>query len=278
MEIEKLLDLENDGLNMATDGQFLYIRSKRTMYKYILTDMRLAAENVVFKKDGKARAFSIYENNIFLTDFCDLYILHKNDLHISDVLRLGADSSSDLGAVRFDEHRAYISIRNGKMAVMDIGTKTVCSADISDSSFWDFCVVGNRIYTGTVNGELIETDTRDMRSIRRIELCRKNIYSVVHYNGMIYTVSQDMTINAVDIKTFETACVAKKAVKGMTRILGFYNDSLVIADGGVSFWDKRTLELHNRFDFPTGQYNKGVILYDNMLIGSDFQSIYSCSL
>ena len=278
MEKVKILDIENDGLNIATDGQYLYIRCRRSMYIYTLTDMRFVAENIIFKKDGKARAFSFNEDYIFLTDFCDLYILRKNDLHISEVIRLGADSSSDLGAVRFDGLRAYISIRNGKMAVMDIGTKTVSNADISESSSWDFCVVGNRIYTGTVNGELIETDTRDMQLIRRIELCRKNIYSVVHHNGMIYTVSQDMTIKTVDINTLEVACVAKKAVKGMTRILGFYNDSLVIADWGISLWDKRTLELQNRFEFPTGHFNKGVLLHDDLLIGSDYQGIYCCTL
>jgi hypothetical protein len=72
--------------------------------------------------------------------------------------------------------------------------------------------------------------------------------------------------------------VAKKAVKGMTRILGTYNGWLVIADGRISLWDKQALELHNRFDFPTGHFNKGAILHDNILFGSDFRSIYKCVL
>jgi hypothetical protein len=38
METNKILDLENDGLNMVADGQFLYIRCKRDMCKYDLTD------------------------------------------------------------------------------------------------------------------------------------------------------------------------------------------------------------------------------------------------
>ena len=213
MDKEKILDIENDGLNLATDCQYLYVRCMRTMYKYILADMRLIAENVIFKKDGKARAISNHKNYIFLTDFCDLYILNKNDLQVSEVTRLGADLSSDLGAVRYDDFKAYISIRNGKMAVMDVGTRNVSYTDISDSSSWDFCIIGNHIYTGTVKGELIETDTRNMQLARKLELCKKNIYSVVHHDGMIYTVSQDMTIKAVDIMTLEVACVAKKQLK-----------------------------------------------------------------
>ena len=278
MEKTRLLELENDGLNMAADEQFLYIRCKRTMYKYCFADGSLSAQNVVFKKDGKARSFSLCKKYIFLTDFCDLYILHKSDLQLAEKIRLGTDLSSDLGAVRFDGERAYISIRNGKMAVMDIGTKAVRCADISASSFWDFCVVGDCIYAGTVSGALLEAGASSMQVTRGIELSKKNIYSVVHHGGMLYTVSQDMTIKAVSIETLETVCAAKKAVKGMTRILGIHNGLLVIADGGISLWDKQTLQLYDRFDFPTGHFNKGVILHNHTLLGSDYQSVYSLIL
>jgi len=278
MEKRKILDLENDGLNMVADGQFLYIRCKRAMLKYSLSDMSLVAQNVIFSKDGKARYFSVCQKYIFLTDFCDLYILDKNNLQIIEVIRIGGDLSSDLGMTRFDEQKAYISIRNGKMAVVDIETQSINKFSISGSSSWDHTVVGQRIYTATINGELIETDTSDMQFVRKIELCKKNIYSVVHNEGMLYTVSQDMTIKAVNIETFEITCVAKKAVKGMTRILGVCNDKLVIADGGISLWDKHSLVFHNRFHFPTGQFNKGVFLDGNLLIGSDFQNVFSCTL
>ena len=278
MDAAKILDLENDGLNMAMCGQFLYIRCKRAMYKYNFADMSLAAQNVIFKKDGKARNFSICEKYVFLTDFCDLYILDKCNLQVIETMRLGEDLSSDLGVVRFDGRKAYINIRNGKMAVMDIEIRVVGKFNISDFSSWEHCVVGNRIYTGTVKGELVETDTNSMQLVRKTGLCKKNIYSILHQDGIIYTVSQDMTIKAVNIKTLEIVCTAKKAVKGMTKILGIYKDWLIIADGGISLWDKQKLELYNRFDFPTGHFNKGVILSDDVLIGSDFQSIYKCTV
>jgi len=142
MEKKKILDLENDGLNLATDGYYFFVRCKRTIYKYRLTDMSLTAENVVFKKDGKTRNFSICENYLFLTDFCDLYILHKNDLQIAGLIRLGKDLSSDLGAVRFDEYKAYINIRNGKMAIIDIKTKTVSIAENKQFEFLGFLRCG----------------------------------------------------------------------------------------------------------------------------------------
>jgi hypothetical protein len=279
LEKIQLIGVENDGLNMAADEQFLYIRCKRAMYKYDITDMSLTAHNVIFRKDGKARNFSVCDAYVFLIDFCDLYLLDKSDLRVAEVIRLGTDLSSDLGAVRFGPQKAYISIRNGKMAAIDMATRDIGKFDISDSSFWDHCVAGNRIYAGTVKGELLEIDTNDMQVIKKIMLGKKNIYSVVLSGRLIYTVSQDMTIKAVHADSFETVCTAKKAVSGMARILGVHNDTLVVADSNkITLWDKQTLQFREKIEMPTGSYNKGAILHGNRLFGSDYQSVYSCVL
>lgn len=272
--MDKLLDLENDGLNMAADERFLYIRCKRAMYKYDMSDMRLSAANEIFKKDGKARSFSLCEKYVFMTDFCDLYMLDKRDLHLLDILRLGENLSSDLGEVRFDARNAYISIRNGGMAVMDLNTKEISKTVIAETSSWDFCVANTRIYAGTVGGELIEIDTNNMRVLRKNKICSKNIYSVVYHNGIIYTVSQDTTIKAVDAADLNVIGEKKKAVKGMVRILGIRKDCVVIADGGISLWDKQTLNLVDRFDLPTGHFNKGALLHDDILFVSDYKSVF----
>ena len=275
----KLLDLENDGLNIVADGHHLYIRCKRAMYKYSLSDMNLMAQNVVFKKDGKARNFSVCERYVYLTDFCDLHVLDKETLKPVDVIRLGTDVSSDLGAVRFNDKNAYICIRNGKMAVMDLGTHAYEKYDICTSSYWDFCIVGNHIYIGTVQGKLLEVDSAVMKVKRQATLGKKNIYSVVLHENIIYTVSQDMTIKAVNADTFEIICTAKKAVRGMARLLGVYDSNLVVADSNkVTLWDINMLDFSYAFDFPTGQFNKGVVLHGNMLYGSDYQSVYSMEL
>lgn len=278
METQKILDLENDGLNMASEGRFLYLRCKREMYKYDLANMSCSAHSTVFKKDGRARSFSICEESVFLTDFCDLYILDKNDLKTQEVMRLGSDLSSDLGAVRFDAKSAYVSIRNGGMAVVDLRTRAVKSVTIGDASSWDFCVAGAFIYTGTINGEIIVTSTDDLQFVRKSKVCGKNIYSVVCHNGTIYTVSQDTTIKALNAATLEVVRERKKAVKGMVRILGILDNNIVVADGGISLWDVNTLELTDRFDFPTGHFNKGAVLHGNTVIGSDYKSLYSREL
>lgn len=276
--MDKILDLENDGLNMVCDERFLYIRCKRSFYKYDLTDKRVVAQNEVFKKDGKSRNFAVCDKYIVATDFCELLVIDRNNLQIVTTMRLGTDLSSDLGVVRCDDRNAFINIRNGRMAVMDLQTLAVKKYDICEESSWEHCVVDKLIYTGTVNGSLIETDKTDMKPMRRIKLCKKNIYSVVYDEGILYTVSQDMTIKAVNAETLEVVRSVSNAVKGMTRIVGIHRDSLVIANSRISLWDKRKLVLQDRLEIPTGQYNKGAALLKNNVFGSDFHSVYSYSL
>ena len=117
-----------------------------------------------------------------------------------------------------------------------------------------------------------------MRVIRKVDLCRKNIYSVVHGDGIIYTVSQDSTLKAVDADSFKTVCTIKKAVRSMARIIGINRDILVVADSGqIALWDTQTLQPRGRFAFPCS-FNKGVMLHGNTLYGSDYNSLYSTLL
>ena len=276
---EMVAALANDGLNMAADENKLYIRCKRDIYIYNRTDMSEAAHSIIFKKDGKARGISVFGDFIYLTDFCDLYILNKNDLQVLEVYRIGNDLSSDLGAVRFDASNAYIGIRNGKIAVLNLLTHDLQIHSLCDSSFWDFCVVKNRIYAGTVGGELLEINTEKMLVLRKVSLGRKNIYSVLQCGQFLYTVSQDMSITAIDINTLEVTFQAKKAVRGMAKILGCYEESLIVADSNkVSFWQINTLQHQKTIGFPTGRYNKGALLWENKLVGSNFSGIYQLAL
>ncbi|MDR1693004.1 MAG: hypothetical protein LBR72_06555 [Oscillospiraceae bacterium] len=280
LSVRKILDLENDGLNMDADGQFLYVRCKRAVCKYNLTDMTQAAWNEVFKKDGKARSLSVSGDLALLTDFCDLHVLSKYDLQEQFALRLGENASSDIWGAALDSHTVYTAVRNGKMAAVDLSSRSVEYYGIADSSFWDCRVVENRIYAGTVRDELIEIDKDSMRVIRKTELSgNKNIYSLFHDAGMLFAVSQDKTIKAVELGSLENVYTAKKAVGGMARILGIYSGNLIVADSNmVSVWDSQGLRRRETFGFPTGRFNKGIVLAGGRLIGSDYHGIYDADL
>ena len=274
MEKIKILDIDNDGMNLATDEQYLYMRCNRAMYKYYLLNNQIVAEKSIFKKDGKARGFAIFKDLIFLYGFLDLYILSKYDLEAKVNLRLGENLSSDICEVMWVESsKAYVKIRNGWIYVLDINTSKFDKTQVSDVSFWSDCVTEDCIYAGTVNGELLEIDKRTLEVARKVRLCKKNIYSIVYEDGLLYTTSQDQTIKIVDTISFETVCVAKKAVTGMANIIGVYKDILIVAGerNPLSIWDKKTLQLRGTIDFPQ---NRNSIIRGNILYGSDRKSVY----
>jgi hypothetical protein len=130
-----------------------------------------------------------------------------------------------------------------------------------------------------VKGELLDIDRNNLTIIRRTAIGKMNIYGVVHHGGLLYTLSQDKTIKEVDTATFETARVVKKAAYGMSAIVGIYKDTLVIVDSGqIALWDIAALQQRERFSFPAGDYNSGVIIAKNRLFGHDRQSVYSTIL
>ena len=265
-------------MNMAVNSQYLYMRCNRFMFRYDLDGTNIAAQNKIFKKDGKARGFSIFGDFIFLWDFLDLYILNKDNLEVIDVLRLGENLSSDVcGVMWFDAPKAYVKIRNGWIYVLDINTKNIDKIRGSDSSFWSDCVTEKHLFVGTVNGELLEIDKATLKVTRKIQLCKKNIYSIVHENGLLYTASQDGTIKSVKAETFETINVAKKAVVGMVEFVGIHNDNLIIAGhrNPLAFWDKKTLQLRESVDFP---YNRSSVISNDTLFVCDSQSVYKVDL
>jgi hypothetical protein len=275
---ELIFDLPNDGLNMAAGGEFLYVRCKRDMLKYNLADRSLAARNTIFKKDGKARILAMGDGFLALRDFCDLYIL-DNDLQVTHAERIGGNLSSDLCAVECTGGKAYMSIRNGAFAVMDTATKSVERRKLTEASTWDMALAGDKLYAGTTSGELLEIAAGDLRLLRRVQLCKPNVHSVLHHEGTLYAASRDGALRALDTAAFEVTNTAPKALGTFGILHGVWGDCLVAADWGeISLWDRRTLRRRAGFPFPTGLYNSGVLLAGDVLYGSNKHGITRCLL
>lgn len=135
ISLTKMFDLENDGLNMATDGQFLFIRCKRVIYKYSLSDMSQVEQNVLFKKDGKARSLSVFDKYVLLTDFCNLHILNKGDLQELVHGKLIEIDKSDMRVNRKTElsknKNIYSVLFNGGLLYMVSQDRTIKVVDIT---------------------------------------------------------------------------------------------------------------------------------------------------
>jgi len=279
MDINKIIQLENDGITMEADDDYLYVRCKREMHKYDLSDMKLVVKNIIFKKDGKARQFAVGDDYIALTDFCDLYILNKDDLSVSGVLKIGVNQSSDLCEVRCAGNTAYLSIRNGVFATVDLYGQTVHKEKLCTGSTWDMTLAGDFLYAGTTTGELLEIQKDELNLFKKAQLCKPNIQGVVFHKGIIYAASRDKALRIIDADTFETILTINKVISTTTLLLGIWNDQLISADWNqVSRWDINTLQHIESFNYPTGYYIKGVYLCNGTLYGSDYEYIYQSKL
>ena len=282
----KILGYENNGVCMVTDGQFLYLGSKGIISKYRLEDMVLTASIVIKNKIKKTIYsglwFEIYEDYIFVSDFCDMHVVKKDDLQLLYTVRLGENLSSDItGWLDFDFPNIYIKIRNGKIDVLDINTKKATRLEISCTTCWSHCINGNHIYYSTGTGELLELERYSMQKIRRVQLTKKmNIYSVVFHNNMLYTTSEK-GFKVVDVNTFEIVRHEPNVFSSTEAgILGICGKSFVVVElKKIALFDTQTLQLQDRFDFPTGyRYMRYAVLEGDKLYGSDEHGIYCCTL
>ena len=295
METVKILDLENNGVRIAADGEFLYLGSKGTISKYRLSDMSMTAHAAIKDNTKKKTVysmlwFSVFDEYIFVWDFCDLYVVLKEDLQLLYTVRLGENSSSDIcGILDFDKTNAYVNIRNGRIDVFDIKTRQATRFEISNSTIWAHCIVGNHIYCATAKGELLEIERLTMRVIRKIQLTKNMaIYSVAFYNDMLY-ITSEKSIKVVDANTFEIVPIdlendelrmigvyAGELQATEANIIGIFGKNFVVAEyRTIALFDTETLLLQERFKFPTGyRFLRYAVLDGEKLYGSDERGIY----
>ena len=252
------------------------------MLKYDLIEFTEKTSVQIYKKDGKARSFFIYKNKIYLRDFCDLYELNCDTLEILRTWKLGENLSSNICAENCGDDKVYACIRGGKIAVIDLENGSFKQYPISDFSMWNIISYGSEIYVGCVNGELIELNKNNMSIKRRKQIHKKNIYSLLIQKDIIYTVSQDSSLIATDVKHLETIFIVKKAISNMSKILGIYDTKLVTSNPNrkeITIWDTKDLTLKQAVSFPTGGLNSnGIVMKDNIIYGSSQDGIYAIDI
>jgi uncharacterized secreted protein with C-terminal beta-propeller domain len=170
---------------------------------------------------------------------------------------------------------AYVKIRNGWIYMLDINTDQYEKIKVGEKSSWNECLTENSIIMGTVTGEIVEISKSGARELRKAKLGKTNVAGIALYENELYTLARNKAIKVIDLTTFETVRMVKKAVSTSAELVGIYKDRLIIADWGrISFWDIHTLRQTDAMDFPTGRYNSGVLLHENRLFTHDYEKVY----
>ena len=186
-------------------------------------------------------------------------------LTITNEWELGSDLSSDICALNFDDVNIYACIRNGGFKVINKTSGEVKEYNISESSIWAI-IVGDYIYAGNVNGELLVINKADIRILNKKPVHKKNLKSLLMLDDVIYTASQDLSVAKVDKNTLDIIDCSKRCHNKMFYLAGAWQDYLITVSPPcreMKVWRKSDLLLCktiNRSEW--GSFIDGNILYE----------------
>ncbi len=199
----------------------------------------------VFEKEGLSRKLIADENEIFIYDFCTLYILNQKDYEPVGKWQLGDDLSSDICGIAADQDTVYCSIRNGKIITLDRKSYQVKEFSVSESSMWSVKTFDAYLVCGTVDGRLLLLDRSTLSVVKELVLGKKNIGSLYLDGDTLYAASHAGKLFKIDLNSFEIETFIRNAHKKMFDCAGIFEDMLVTVSfpcSEIAFWHKDTLE------------------------------------
>ena len=240
----------------------------------IKTDKRshdIILKKTVFEKEGLSRKLIADDEQIFIYDFCTLYVFSQKNYTLVGKWKLGTDLSSDICGIAVDKDTIYCSIRNGKIITLDRQSYSTKEFNISDSSMWSIKTYDNHLVCGTVDGKLLYLDKTTLSIERALVLGKKNIGSLYIDGETLYAASHDGKLFKIDIRSFEVDTSMKNVHKKMFDCVGIYEDRLITVSypcSEIAFWNKDTLGKIKVINTPLKLSGRTYIENDYMYISS----------
>ncbi len=225
----------------------------------------------IFEKEGFSRNLIADKEQIFIYDFCMLYIVRKDDYELIGKWQLGNDLRSDIVGIAFDSDIIYCSIRNGKIITLDRESYSTNEYQISKSSMWCLKVHDKYLVCGTVDGNLLLLNKATLSIEKTLVLGKKNIGSIYVDGETLYAASQDGKLFKIDLTAFEISALRKYTHKKMFDCVGVYKDTVVTVSypcSEIGFWDKKTLEHVKTINVPLKLLGRAYIENDFLYIAS----------
>lgn len=202
-------------------------------------------QKTIFEKEGLSRKLTADNEQIFIYDFCTLYVLDQNTYELIGKWQLGNDLSSDICGIAVDSNTIYCSIRNGKIITLDRQSFQIKEFIISESSMWSIKIYDPYLICGTVAGKLLLLDKSTLSIEKELVLGKKNIGSLLIDAQTLYAAGHDGKLFKINLGDFNIAASIKNVHKKMFSCAGIYDDMLVTIShpcSEIAFWNKNTLE------------------------------------
>lgn len=231
----------------------------------------IICQKTVFEKEGLSRKLIADEEQIFIYDFCTLYVFSQKNYELLGKWQLGSDLSSDICGIAVDRDTIYCSIRNGKMITLDKQSYLVKEFTVSESSMWSIKVYDPYLICGTVDGKLLLLDKSTLSIEKSLVLGKKNIGSLCIDGETLYAASHDGKLFKIGMRNFEIEISARNVHKKMFVCAGICGDMLVTVSypcSEIALWNKDTLEKIKVINTPLKLSGRTHIENDFMYISS----------
>lgn len=205
----------------------------------------IICQKPIFQKEGLSRNLTADDEQIFVYDFCTLYILSQKNYALIGKWQFGNDLRSDICGMAVDSHTIYCSIRNGKMITLDRQSYLVKEFMVSESSMWSIKTYDTYLACGTVDGKVLLLDQSTLSIAKELVLGKKNIGSLYIDGETLYAASHDGKLFKISLRNFEVGASMKNVHKKMFDCAGIYGDMLVTVShpcSEIALWNKDTLE------------------------------------
>ncbi len=277
--MEHLVNLESAALGFCVKERYIDCLCKKSLQKIDKASGKIIYKKDLFEKEGLARNLVADEKQIFISDFCTLYILNEDNYEIVGKWKLGEDLSSDICGMTADEKRVYCSIRNGKLITVDRNSFAQNEYSVSASSMWSLKIYDNYLLCGTVDGQLLLLDRETISVEKNLILGKQNIRSLYVNDTILYAAGQDKKLFKISLPELEMLEVQKNVHKKMFDCVGLYDDMVVTVSypcSEIALWDKDTLEKHNEIRLSLSLSGNAFIDGDKLFISS--RNIYGIGL
>lgn len=201
----------------------------------------IICQKEVFEKEGLSRKLVADEKQIFIYDFCTLYILNQKDYELIGKWQLGDDLRSDICGIAADDNTVYCSIRNGKIITLDRRLHQIKEHMISESSMWSVMLYDSYLVCGTVDGKVLLLNKATLGIEKELALGKKNVGSLFLDGNTLYAASHDGKLFKIwnkdtleEIKRIHTPL----KLSGRTQI---ENDSMYISSRNILGIDRLDL-------------------------------------
>ncbi len=268
---ERLAYIGAAAADFAVTGAHIDCIFGRELIKLNRHTGEILLRKTVFPKDGLSRKLTAQGGEIFVYDFCTLYIFRQEDFEPLCTLKLGEDLSSDICGMAADDGTVYCSIRNGGLTAVDRRTYETREAEISGSSMWSVEIFGPHLVCGTVDGRLLLIGRDSLAIERELALGKKNIASLLIDGDILYAAGQDGVLSKISIGDFAVLAQRKNAHRKMFRLGGMYRDRLVTVShpcSELALWDRESLERVKLVEIPLRLSGRVCIEGDRLYISS----------